>query len=60
MGINCIVKYTKIENVLFYIAIIFHNITVIIILHFDQINAALVSIRDFFEKQYEILPIPNF
>ncbi len=51
MGINCIVKYTKIENVLFYIAIIFHNITVIIILHFDQINAALVSIRDFFEKQ---------
>ncbi len=38
-----ILKYIKIEN---SIAIIFRNITVI----FDQINAALMSRRDFFNK----------
>ncbi len=35
--------------------IIFHNITV-----FNQRNAALVSIRDFFQKHLTILIIPSF
>ncbi len=42
-----ILKYIKIEN---SIAIIFRNITVI----FDQINAALMSRRDFFNKHYNL------
>ncbi len=37
------------RNQLFYILIIFHNITVFYCI-FDQINAALVSRRDFFQK----------
>ncbi len=39
----------KIETFIYFIVIIFHNITVLV--YFDQINAALVSIRDFFQKQ---------
>lgn len=38
--------YIKIENAFFKIVIIIHNITVLTI--FDQINAFLVNIRDFF------------
>jgi len=33
---------------LFFFIVIFHNIT--LLLFFDQINAALVSIKDFFQK----------
>ncbi len=33
------------------IVLLFHNITVF----FDQINAALVSIRDFFKKKKNVL-----
>ncbi len=39
--------------------IIFHNIRVLYSI-FDQINAALVSLRDFFQKHLKILPIPSF
>jgi len=38
----------KIENHYFEIVILFHNIDVFILS--DQINAALVNVRDFFEK----------
>ncbi len=34
---------------LFLIAIIFHNI--IVLLYFDQINAALMNISDLFQKK---------
>ncbi len=44
---------------LFLIVIIFHNITVITVF-VDQINALLVSTRDFFITHYIILPTPNF
>ncbi len=46
-GINYILKHIPIENSIFRIVIIFHNITVL--LYFDQINAGLVSRRDFFQ-----------
>jgi len=42
-----ILKYIQIENKL--IVQIFHNITAHIVF-FNQINAALVNIRDFFQK----------
>ncbi len=41
------------------IVIIFHNITVFTVF-FNQINAALVSIRIFFHKHYNNLTITNF
>ncbi len=44
------------RNQLFQIVIIFHNIAVF----FHQINAALVSIRDFFQNHKKILPAQNF
>ncbi len=48
-GINYTLKYIQIEK-LFYILIIFHNITAFFCI-FNNINAALVSRRDFFQKQ---------
>ncbi len=40
------IKSFQIENS--YIVVIFHNITVL--MYFDQINAAWVSIRNFFQN----------
>ncbi len=56
-GINYILKYTTIKNV-FLIVIIFHNSCFYCITH--QINTALVSIWDFFQKHLNIKQTPNF
>ncbi len=58
-GINYILEFIQIENS--YLNLYKKKITILLfLLYFNQINAASVSIRDFFQKCSKILITSNF